>query len=91
MSSLPSRDERHHGRAVEAEHGDDLQLVGGIRVTEVDDDVAGHLRQQLDRVGQVSALWLIEVEQDGSAVTLAQLLAQRVESHFALGREAAED
>src|SRR5208283_5686741 len=44
-----------------------------------------------DRVGKVFAGRLLEIEQDRQIIALAELVSNRVENHFSLRREAAEN
>src|SRR3954453_24139033 len=60
-------------------------------IRQIGNDEPSHVGEGLDRPGQIFAVRLIEVEQDGQEVTLAQLLAQSVKDRFALWREAAQD
>src|SRR5262249_14769179 len=62
-----------------------------VRIAEIDNDVAGHLRQQFDRVGGVLATRSAEVEDDGSAIALSQFISEGIEDRFALRRESAKD
>ena len=61
------------------------------RVSQVGDDETSHPGYQRHRLGDVPRGWSSEVEQDREVVTLAQLLAYRVEDCLTLIGKATED